>query len=746
MKISKIVMISLLLLVLTIGVVSADDNITQDVTEPLGNPVSDDCPEVLSDDVEYDDDFPSEIIISMPQRNYTQGEVVYFSTTINNGKMDVSVDGNPKEYGPLEDADEVSHAFYINSTDLSVGSHILSVKITGDSKYADASKDFEFFIENMIVKVPGTVVINNHPHMSIELPYDATGNVEIFVNGEKIYSEKAKQYVYQEITDYLNLSKKDNINEVRVVYTGDGKYDAYNKTFNVSASYDIEATNRNVDYGEPDKYYYFVLVDNISIDKIIATIDGERYDVLWDAGYCYKIYISNLTGGRHNVTISYGDEKYYQNSVSRTIDVTPRIILNIEKHLYDANNTVYLRLPKDADGNLSLFVDGKLFESKKLVDGTAVISISKLKPGFHNVYAFFDGNYNVVSLNNTFAIGIDWNVDDCNISQNPVCTFTVPDTLNGMIIVSFDGKNYTHACNGNFEIVLSKASKADRHQIWMYYIENDAVLCSEHDVLIVYPEYSIPYKVTKGKGSIVVRAPNPKANVTVTAHSSKDKYKLFAKVVDGKATVSLDKLSAGNYVLNIFYEAADDVYFSKYSMIKVENAKLTANDLTKYYGSSTGFKVKVTNYKGKTVKYQYVKFYINGKYVKKVKTNKYGYATLKIGKAPGSYKITAKYDKVEITRKLTVKHSVTLKTATVKKSAKKLVLKATLKTGKKALKYKKVTFKFNGKKYTARTNKYGVAKVTIKKSVLNKLKVGKYVRYQATYLKDTVGKSTIVKK
>ena len=168
--------------------------------------------------------------------------------------------------------------------------------------------------------------------------------------------------------------------------------------------------------------------------------------------------------------------------------------------------------------------------------------------------------------------------------------------------------------------------------------------------------------------------------------------------------------------------------------------------MTKYYGSSTGFKVKVADYKGKTVKYQYVKFYINGKYVKKVKTNKYGYATLKIGKAPGSYKITAKYDKVEITRKLTVKHSVTLKTATVKKSAKKLVLKATLKTGKKALKYKKVTFKFNGKKYTARTNKYGVAKVTIKKSVLNKLKVGKYVRYQATYLKDTVGKSTIVKK
>ena len=76
---------------------------------------------------------------------------------------------------------------------------------------------------------------------------------------------------------------------------------------------------------------------------------------------------------------------------------------------------------------------------------------------------------------------------------------------------------------------------------------------------------------------------------------------------------------------------------------------------------------------------------------------------------------------------------------TVKKSLKKLVLKATLsKLNGKYLKGKKVTFKFNGKKYSARTDKKGVAKVTVKKSVLNKLKVGKKIIYQATYLKDTV--------
>ena len=97
-----------------------------------------------------------------------------------------------------------------------------------------------------------------------------------------------------------------------------------------------------------------------------------------------------------------------------------------------------------------------------------------------------------------------------------------------------------------------------------------------------------------------------------------------------------------------------------------------------------------------------------------------------------------------------VYYKVTLKKATVKKSAKKLVLKATLKKGSKVAKGQKIVFKFKGKKYTAKTNKKGFAKVTIKKSVLKKLKVGKKVKYTATYKafsgKVTAKKTVKVKK
>ena len=69
-------------------------------------------------------------------------------------------------------------------------------------------------------------------------------------------------------------------------------------------------------------------------------------------------------------------------------------------------------------------------------------------------------------------------------------------------------------------------------------------------------------------------------------------------------------------------------------------------------------------------------------------------------------------------------------------------MKATLKNGKKAVKGKVITFKFKGKNYKAKTDKKGIAKVTIKKNVINKLKVGKKYALKVVYLKNTV-KATV---
>jgi hypothetical protein len=92
------------------------------------------------------------------------------------------------------------------------------------------------------------------------------------------------------------------------------------------------------------------------------------------------------------------------------------------------------------------------------------------------------------------------------------------------------------------------------------------------------------------------------------------------------------------------------------------------------------------------------------------------------------------------------KISLSLKKVKVKRSAKKLTLTARLKLNNKIYKNKKVTFYFGKRKYTAKTNSKGYAKVTIKRSVLRKLKKGKKITYKAKFSTKTVKRTATVLK
>ena len=175
------------------------------------------------------------------------------------------------------------------------------------------------------------------------------------------------------------------------------------------------------------------------------------------------------------------------------------------------------------------------------------------------------------------------------------------------------------------------------------------------------------------------------------------------------------------------------------------DSKIVASSVKMVYGTESYYTVKVYGTDGKIAHDQMVSIKI-GKFSDGMFSTD-GIAKFKVTQAPGTYKVKITALGKTVTKTITVKHLVTLKTVAVKKSAKKLVLQASLgKVDGKYLNKKIVTFKFNGKTYKAKTNSKGVAKYTLKSSVLKKLKVGKKITYQATYLKDTVKKTAKVKK
>ena len=181
-----------------------------------------------------------------------------------------------------------------------------------------------------------------------------------------------------------------------------------------------------------------------------------------------------------------------------------------------------------------------------------------------------------------------------------------------------------------------------------------------------------------------------------------------------------------------------------------ETLRVTVNIVSRFYGNANvnmyyddghTYKVRIRDDTGKFVEEDEIVTIKIGKHTFNVKTDEEGYAILKIPSkiTPGKYTISATYKGQTVKNTLTVKQVLkTKKTVKIKKSAKKIVLKATLKNGKTALKGKVIKFKIKGKTYKAKTNKKGVAKVTVKKKVIKKLKKGKKYTIKVSYLSDVV--------
>jgi len=176
-----------------------------------------------------------------------------------------------------------------------------------------------------------------------------------------------------------------------------------------------------------------------------------------------------------------------------------------------------------------------------------------------------------------------------------------------------------------------------------------------------------------------------------------------------------------------------------------DDTTITGNEnIAVDYDGGKYFTVKVTTADNHIVVGAEVKFEINGQSTI-INTDNDGIAKIKITQAPGTYYITTNYNGKTYKNTITVKHVLKANKITVKKTAKKFTLKATLKINDQPVKGKIVTFKFNGKTYKVKTNAKGIAQKTLNKKVIKKLKKGKTYPVEISYLKDTIKTTVKVK-
>ena len=343
-----------------------------------------------------------------------------------------------------------------------------------------------------------------------------------------------------------------------------------------------------------------------------------------------------------------------------------------------------------------------------------------------------------------------------NFTNNNV---TLIGPLHGVGIVLGYKAIDSNFLNNNFEILTNHS-----HNILSYSgsenntLESNAFSTKLNSTLVVLDSsYKldnlnkiITVTLIDENGNAIANA-NVKISVNGQTFTAKTNYKGIATLKVSLNAVKTYDISArfeGN-IYNFASNANGKITITKGSTSLTSSGKTYAVTVT-----SKSITLTLKDGSGKVIANRKVTATVNGK-TYSAKTNSKGVATFKLTlKTVKTYTVSLKFAgdsyytastksiKVKVTK---TKTKLTVPKKTYKRSAKVKKLTATLKdqTGK-VIKSKKVTFTVNGKKYTAKTNKKGVATVKVKLSKKKTYKVTvKFAGDKTYYAVKKTGKVVI---
>ena len=509
-----------------------------------------------------------------------------------------------------------------------------------------------------------------------------------------------------------------------------------------------------------------VLVNATLVDDMGNGISGGNITFIIEGQYINEDGFESETGtitldfystedGIYNISADYlnGDKPFSKDSI--IISLPYDILINVDdiEGFCEENILVPIQVGvngEEIDGeNISITFNEKTF-NETVNNGIAIVNITLPEEnGNYTLTVTYDiknVTKNVVVKDNSvklFAPDVKTTPNTGNLIISLKDAFDSP-LSNENITVSIDGNEKTFVTNSTGEINVPLDLKKGVYDAKIVYkgglykaSETHATINVDYiGVLLSSSNIKMNYK--DGTAFIVRLTDsdlNPiiNQNLTITISKTSKTY-----VTDENGIVSLlINSTPGSYVISTKYDGDNKYYSNSISnTITVKSlAKLTGKNLNMYFADQSKYKVRLFGDDGKAVgKGKIVKITINGK-TYKVKTDKNGYASLKISLKPKTYTVKATYGKLKVTNKVVVKPILSAKNIS-KKKAKTIKFQAKLAKGKKALANKKIKFKIKKKTYTVKTNKKGIATVNLKN-----LKVGKYTIY--TYYSTCKIKNTI---
>ena len=625
-------------------------------------------------------------------------------------------------------------------SDLPAGSYLVQFIAPEDTKNNRAQTTVCFTVSKLASSVAVDVkdiVVGEDAVIGVSVPGIVSGVVNVTVNDESydvaIVDGKGTLTISNLVSGDYNISAS---------YLGDDKYlSSSNSTkFTISKL----ASSVAVDVGDivvGEDAVIGVSVPDIVSGVVNVTVNGRSYNVAIVDGKGVLI-ISNLAAGDYDVNVNYaGDNKYVasSNSTKFTISKLPSsVLVNVKDIVVGEDAVVNVVLPDDANGNVTITVNGKNYVAV-VKYGVASVTISDLAKGNYNVSVKYSGDNKYLPSENTTQFSVakvsDYNVTvdivDIIEGENATVTVVVPDDGTGEVIITIDGKEYKGSVDNGVAKVVIPDLKEGTYKVVTFYtgdnkydsmIVNGTITVNKNTKTTLTMDDVVKY--FKGAQNLTAKLVdafgNPIANATVyfTVNG-----KVYAKTTDKNGTASMGiGLVPNEYKVNAVFNGTKDYdKATANATVTVKNTVL-GNDTTLYFCNGTKYVAKFLDSNGKALANTTVKFNINGVFYTRV-TDENGTAGLGIRLNPKSYVITA-YNPAtgeERANNITVLPRLTAQDLSMK-YLDGSTFNATLVDGQgKALAGANITFNVNGVFYHKTTNANGVASLNIR------LMAGEYI-------------------
>ncbi len=627
-----------------------------------------------------------------------------------------------------------------NMTGLEAGIQYIKIGYRGNNKYEAVEV---FHTVNVIKANPNLNVfikdVNYGENLTIYATLNGVNNTNL--TGNVIVTINNKNYSVVVINGKGNVSADKlpaGLYNFSATWAGN---DNYNGT-NISGGFKINKIDSTIainveDIKVGENATIIVNLDSDATGNVTITLDNQNYTVAINEGQTIKV-IGGLKADTYDVFVKYiGDNNY--NSAQNTTKFT---VLKISDYNMDVtvpefkegvNSSVGVDLPKDAEGTVTVEIEGKKYTAN-IINGTAKVNIPGLGVGDYNITTTYSGDAKYVSMtkkgNITVIPNMDVNlyVDDVvmiyhdgtrlvakltDYQGRPIVNDIIYFTINGKTYakttddngtvymrLNLDSKVYTATVSYNEFEVYSKISKNVTVTINPTVISEDLVKMYQNDTRFYV-------KFTDSTGKALTKT-TVKFNIHGVFYTKKtDK--------DGVADLGI-MLRPGEYILTAYNPVTGE---EKGFNITVKSL-IVQSDLTKYYLNASKFQATIYDKNGSLAVGKNVTFNINGVFYTKT-TDSNGVVSLAINLRPGEYIITTMYEGLAVGNNIVVLPTLVTRDLNMTYGDGSNFTAQTLDGQGKPLANQNVTFNINGVFYNKITDDNGVASLTMR------LMSGKYI-------------------